>query len=66
MTQNSEKWGRAAAKSRYGSVHGGSKAEDQHQPQDAVDKHGANYDNDVTGWAHNGGDSHPNFDKKGK
>ena len=59
-----EKWGRDTAKERYGSAQGPLEGTTAHQPpQDPIDKHGKTYDNDVKGWAYDGGESRPTFDK---
>ena len=65
--RNTEKWGRATAKERYGSINGRLEGTTSGQaPQDPIDKHGAKYDNDASGWVRGAGakSPHPSFDKK--
>lgn len=51
MTQNTEKWGRAQAKSRYGDhTYTKKTPESKSAPQDPECKHGPDYDNDAHGW----------------
>lgn len=62
-------WGRSTAKSRYGSLGGGTKAsESQQRPQDPEDKHGPKYDNNTpSNWLRGMGskraEGKPGFDK---
>ena len=68
--QNTEKWGKETAKTRYGTAKGGSLAcsDDCQKPQDPIDQHGANYDNDapknwLRGMGKNHAEGYPPFDK---
>lgn len=66
--QNVEKWGRAAAKERYGVARGSiTPAPSQQAPQSPEDKHGPDYDNNAGGWVRGMGKQspHPHFDKSG-
>lgn len=65
---NMEKWGKAEAKERYGSAQGQLEGTTGLQkPQDPIDKHGAKYDNDATGWVRGMGKKspYPEFKKGG-
>lgn len=66
MVQNTEKWGKSAAKSRYGSTPTFKQPADQSQPQFPEDAHGAQYANDASGWvrgANGRAEAKPGFDK---
>ena len=66
MTQDTQKWGKTAAKSRYGSTPTFRPPADQSQPQFPEDAHGANYANDAAGWvcgAGESGEGKPSFDR---
>lgn len=67
MAQNTEKWGKAAAKERYGAAKGSlndnPKANNLQAPQDVQDQHSPAYDNCASGWVRGNGKPHPNFDK---
>lgn len=72
MAENTEKWGRAKARERYGAPKsGGMAAEDHSQPQklgDANNLQGPGYDNDTPNtWLRGGGkgdaEGKPSFDK---
>jgi hypothetical protein len=46
-----EKWGRATARERYGSAQSGNmRPKDESQPQSPENKHGPGYANDTSGW----------------
>lgn len=64
--QNVEKWGRGAARERYGSPKdsGVTPAPSQQGVQDPEAKHGSGYDNDASGWVRGMGSQspHPHFD----
>ena len=66
-TVNVEKWGKAAAKERYGTAQGtldnNPKANDLQAPQDIQDQHLPGYDNDSHGWVRGHGTPYPHFDK---
>ena len=58
MTQDTQKWGKAAAKSRYGSTPTFSPpSEQQQKPQFPEDQHGPQYDNTASGWVRGAGES---------
>lgn len=57
-----EKWGRSAAKQRYGTASGSLAAKDQQAQQDPESKHEAKYDNDASGWVRGVGKPYPTFD----
>jgi hypothetical protein len=55
--QETQKWGQATARSRYGSPQfysGASRPKDEHGPQDPGSKHGPGYNNDTSGWRYDG------------
>jgi hypothetical protein len=60
--EETEKWGRDTAYQRYGKpehFHGAPNPPDKSRPQDPVDKHDKNYDNDVpvSSWLRGGNES---------
>lgn len=67
---NTEKWGKAQAKERYGSPKSQLEGSTGGQAnQDPIDKHGADYNNDASGWVRGMGSKspYPTFDgKRGK
>ena len=64
MVQSTEKWGKAAARERYGQPKSGgvTPAKSEQAPQCPEDKHGAGYDNDASGWVRGVGKPYPHFD----
>lgn len=51
MAQNTEKWGKATAKARYGSTPTFKQPPaDSNKPQFKEDAQGPGYDNDTSGW----------------
>lgn len=66
--KNMEKWGKDTAKERYSQSGDALEGGKTHQaPQDPIDKHGAKYDNDATGWVRGMGKKspYPEFKKGG-
>lgn len=67
MRQDTSKWGKATAKSRYGSHPTFSPPSGSEQAiQCPEDKHGPKYDNDASGWVRGAGGTatnKPGFDK---
>lgn len=63
MTQDTQKWGKAAAAKRYSAPKTFSPPPDQSKPESVADRHGAQYDNDASGWVRGPkGESKPGFD----
>lgn len=67
MPQDTSKWGKAAAKSRYGTTPTFSPpSEKQQKPQFPEDQHGSGYSNDASGWVRGAGgtaENKPGFDR---
>lgn len=67
MTQNTEKWGKATAKSRYGGGHKTFPApKAANEPQFPEDSHGADYNNDApSNWVRGmpSAEGKPGFDR---
>ena len=63
--KNNHTWGRDKAKERYMAGSAGMAAPTNEQPpQDPIDKHDPNYDNDASGWVRGMGSEspYPHFD----